>query len=211
MRIEMNEKCREIMGRKEDTGYLGRNLFLQGDKFVKDMRDHHPHDRLLKAEATRMLMKDSAKRRTRTSTQQPPSEEVSDILSTSNSTLNTSVSACLDAQSRLQALASEAEKEKRMKGMIRNKSFESVLGEQRRQAAWEGFSNNWAMGFYKNEDVISTKKRRRNKRSPRKYAHLSQTSTSLLDYNDIFTRHTSLKKYKEAFNTTASAYALRAS
>jgi hypothetical protein len=30
MRIEMNEKARDIMSRKEDTAYLGRNLFLEG-------------------------------------------------------------------------------------------------------------------------------------------------------------------------------------
>jgi hypothetical protein len=53
--------------------------------------------------------------------------------------------------------------------MIRNASFESVMQQQRRQAAWRGFADNWAMGFIKNEDVISTKKKRRNKRSPKRY------------------------------------------
>jgi len=28
MKIEMSERARDIMGRKEDTSYLGRNLFL---------------------------------------------------------------------------------------------------------------------------------------------------------------------------------------
>lgn len=28
MRTEMGEKAREVMSRKEDTAYLGRNLFL---------------------------------------------------------------------------------------------------------------------------------------------------------------------------------------
>lgn len=60
-----------------------------------------------------------------------------------------------------------------MMGAIRSSSLERVLGEQRRSAAWKGFSDNWAMGFYKNEDVISTKKRRRNKRSPKKYMNVS--------------------------------------
>lgn len=57
--------------------------------------------------------------------------------------------------------------------LIRNKSFETVLAEQKRNASWKGFSSNWAMGFYKNEDVISTKKKRRNKRSPKKYMNVS--------------------------------------
>ena len=30
MKIEMSEKARDIMSRKEDTAYLGRNLFLEG-------------------------------------------------------------------------------------------------------------------------------------------------------------------------------------
>jgi hypothetical protein len=30
MRLEMNEKARDIMSRKEDTAYLGRNIFLEG-------------------------------------------------------------------------------------------------------------------------------------------------------------------------------------
>ena len=47
------------------------------------------------------------------------------------------------------------------------------MKEQRRHAAWEGFSQNWAMGFFKNEDVISTKKKRKNKRSPKKYCNIS--------------------------------------
>jgi hypothetical protein len=53
--------------------------------------------------------------------------------------------------------------------MIKNKSFESIMLEQKRHAAWRGFSDNWAMGFYKNEDIITTKKKRRSKRSPRKF------------------------------------------
>jgi hypothetical protein len=57
--------------------------------------------------------------------------------------------------------------------MIKCKSFDNVMKEQRRHAAWEGFSQNWAMGFFKNEDVISTKKRRKNKRSPKKYCNIS--------------------------------------
>jgi hypothetical protein len=34
--------------------------------------------------------------------------------------------------------------------MIKSKSFDNVMKEQRRYAAWEGFSQNWAMGFFKN-------------------------------------------------------------
>ena len=51
--------------------------------------------------------------------------------------------------------------------MIKNKSFESVMGEQRRLAVWRGFVENWAQGFTKNEDLITTKKKRKAKKSPR--------------------------------------------
>lgn len=54
------------MGRKEDTAYLGRNIFLQGDKFLKQMKEHNPTDKTIKSEATRMLMKECAKKKSRT-------------------------------------------------------------------------------------------------------------------------------------------------
>ena len=92
--------------------------------------------------------------------------------------------------------------------MIRNASFESVMQQQRRQAAWRGFADNWAMGFIKNEEVISTKKKRRNKRSPKRYVNMTENSSDLLGYNDLFSRHASLKKYSEQFANTASSYAL---
>ena len=93
--------------------------------------------------------------------------------------------------------------------MIRNNSFDSVMQEQKRLAAWRGFADNWAMGFSKNDGVITTKKKRRNKRSPRKFVNATEASTSnLLDYNDLSSRHASLKKYREHFTATASAYAL---
>lgn len=73
MRIEMNEKARDVMSRKEDTAYLGRNLFLQGDKFLKNMREANPNERTLKTEATRMLMKECAKQKGRNPPQPDPS------------------------------------------------------------------------------------------------------------------------------------------
>ncbi len=54
-----------------------------------------------------------------------------------------------------------------MASMIKNKSFESVMGEQRRLAVWRGFVQNWAQGFTKNEDLITTKKKRKAKKSPK--------------------------------------------
>ena len=59
----MGEKAREVMSRKEDTAYLGRNLFLQGEKFLKGMREANPSEKTLKTEATRMLMKECAKQK----------------------------------------------------------------------------------------------------------------------------------------------------
>lgn len=38
MKLEVNEKARDIMSRKEDTAYLGRNIFLEGEKFLKKMK-----------------------------------------------------------------------------------------------------------------------------------------------------------------------------
>ena len=43
--------------------------------------------------------------------------------------------------------------------LIKNKSFDCVMKEQKRAAAWNGFIENWALGFCKNEDLISTKKK----------------------------------------------------
>ncbi len=63
MRMEMGEKAREVMSRKEDAAYLGRNLFLQGEKFLKGMREASPAERTLKTEATRLLMKECAKKK----------------------------------------------------------------------------------------------------------------------------------------------------
>lgn len=57
MKIEMGDKARDILGGKEDTAYLGRNLFLGGEKFLKQMKEYHPSDKVNKIEATRMLMK----------------------------------------------------------------------------------------------------------------------------------------------------------
>ena len=48
MKIEMNERSRDIMGRKEDTTYLGRNLFLQGDKYFKEMKEGNPQNKIFK-------------------------------------------------------------------------------------------------------------------------------------------------------------------
>ena len=61
MKIEMGEKARDIMSRKEDTAYLGRNIFLQGEKFLKQMKEFNPVEKVSKIEATRMLMKERAK------------------------------------------------------------------------------------------------------------------------------------------------------
>ena len=42
MKMEMDEKARDIMSRKEDTAYLGRNLFLEGEKYLKEMKVSNP-------------------------------------------------------------------------------------------------------------------------------------------------------------------------
>ena len=57
----MNQKARDIMSRKQDTAYLGRNLFLEGEKYLKEMKVVNPVTKVTKMEATRMLMKDRAK------------------------------------------------------------------------------------------------------------------------------------------------------
>lgn len=71
MKIEMNDKARDIMNRKEDTGYLGRNLFLEGEKYLKQLKDSNPSGKTLKIEATRMFMKDKAKKKGRVVVPEP--------------------------------------------------------------------------------------------------------------------------------------------
>ena len=61
--------------------------------------------------------------------------------------------------------------------MIKNGSFQDVLLAQKRQAAWQAFSNNWALGFKKNDDLITTKKKRKVRKSPKsKIIDISQNS-----------------------------------
>jgi hypothetical protein len=96
MRIEMNEKARDVMSRKEDTAYLGRNLFLQGDKFLKNMREANPSERTLKTEATRLLMKECAKQKGKVIMQADPSlsfdhSESSPATASNTSTANLSM------------------------------------------------------------------------------------------------------------------------
>lgn len=56
----MKEKSRDIMGRKEDTAYLGRNVFLDGNRHFKDMKQGTPAEKILKTEVTRLVMKECA-------------------------------------------------------------------------------------------------------------------------------------------------------
>ena len=51
--------------------------------------------------------------------------------------------------------------------MIKNESFESVLAAQKRHASWQSFSDHWALGFKKNQDLITTKKKRKVRKSPK--------------------------------------------
>ena len=58
--------------------------------------------------------------------------------------------------------------------MIKNASFSSVLSAQKRQASWQSFTNHWALGFKKNDDLITTKKKRKARKSPKqKYFDVS--------------------------------------
>lgn len=86
------------MSRKEDTAYLGRNLFLQGEKFLKGMREANPSEKTLKTEATRMLMKECAKQKGKTMPRPDPSfsEEhsyIAAVTSSNNSSVNVSMEA----------------------------------------------------------------------------------------------------------------------
>ena len=61
--------------------------------------------------------------------------------------------------------------------MIKNGSFQDVLSAQKRQAAWQAFSDHWALGFKKNDDLITTKKKRKVRKSPKsKIIDTSQNS-----------------------------------
>jgi hypothetical protein len=204
MRTEMGEKARDIMGRKEDTAYLGRNIFLQGDKFLKQMKDHHPAAKVVKIEATRMLMKETAKKKGALPVQNRPMDDNSELSSPESPSVNQSCDVSIDptvvrtpSHSKLQ--------DHRIAQHIKDHSFENVFQQQKRHAAWNGFRDNWALGFVQQQDVISTRKKRRTKRSPKqKYAGL--TGGGVLEYNDKLTRHLALKKYSETFAETASSF-----
>lgn len=83
MKVDMSEKARDIMSRKEDTVYLGRHIFMQGEKFLKNMKSSNPADKVNKIEATRMLMKERAKTKGRALRQERSSEDCSEDTSRS--------------------------------------------------------------------------------------------------------------------------------
>lgn len=128
----MSDKARDILGRKEDTAYLGRNIFLEGEKFLKQMKDHHPADKINKIEATRMLMKERAKSKGRQNLceRRINGEEVSDtshnmslnqINTSTNSTfLETSADTFLKNSD---YAAQEMKKDQQIAKMIRNGSY----------------------------------------------------------------------------------------
>jgi hypothetical protein len=62
MRKEMVEKAAEIMGRKEDNSYLGRNLIKHKEGFLKEMKETNPTEKTQNAETVRLLMKENARK-----------------------------------------------------------------------------------------------------------------------------------------------------
>ncbi len=132
MRVEMSDKARDILGRKEDTAYLGRNIFLEGEKFLKQMKDHHPADKINKIEATRMLMKDRAKSKGRQNfcERRASGEDVSETShNMSINQVNTSINSTVletSTDAYLKKSNYEAQEKKRdqqMAKMIRNGSY----------------------------------------------------------------------------------------
>lgn len=62
MRKEMVEKAAEIMGRKGDNSYFGRNLINHKEGFLKEMKETNPTEKTQNAETVRLLMKENAKK-----------------------------------------------------------------------------------------------------------------------------------------------------
>lgn len=98
-------------------------------------------------------------------------------------------------QKRRSSLAKDKSRDECVSRMIRNGSYQSVLECQKRHAAWEAFTDHWAQGFKKNDDIITTKKRRKGRKSP-KQKFFDSDDNSHLDYNDKMSRHLALKKYR---------------
>ena len=61
MRMELNEKAKNIMNRREDNSYLGRDLGIDGLQYIKQLNERRPDERKVKVGATRMLMKENGK------------------------------------------------------------------------------------------------------------------------------------------------------
>jgi hypothetical protein len=177
------------------------------------MKSSNPHDKVNKIEATRMLMKERAKSKGRAIRKEIQADELGDSVGDSSpvnrsnqsineSTLDVSTSGF---HNRMSSKEKEKAKDEQIFKMIKNASYESVLLTQKRHAAWDAFTENWAMGFKKNDDLIITKKKRRVKKSPKqKFVDISDGGE--LEYNDKMSRHIALKKYKEAFDKTAASY-----
>ena len=76
---------------------------------------------------------------------------------------------------------------------------------QKRHAAWQSFTNNWESGFKKNDDLITTKKKRKTKKEA-KQKFLDVSNCNELEYNDKMSQYQALKKFKETFEKTAASY-----
>lgn len=108
-------------------------------------------------------------------------------------------------QKKSHSVAKEKERDHQIATMIRNGSYQSVLSMQKRHAAWEAFTDHWAQGFKKNDDIIITKKKRKTKKSP-KHKFVDPDDQTPLDYHDKLTRHSALKKYRQNFEKTAASF-----
>ena len=138
MKIEMNDKARDIMSRKEDAAYLGRNLFLEGEKFIKQMKSSNPLSKVNKLEATRLLMKDRAKSKKRQCRKEQNDLDASECssgnvsMSQDASVLDMSTMSNRREDSRMR----EKERETKIAKMIKSSSYQNVMSAQKRKAAW---------------------------------------------------------------------------
>lgn len=127
------------------------------------MKGNTPADKANKSEATRMLMKERAKSKGRNNMlkERLNLEDASDVSNMSMNrggpkSLNTSMSMTSlqvstdNIDKRNNSIAKEKARDQHIATLIRNGSFESVLATQKRAAAWEAFTDNWAQGFKKN-------------------------------------------------------------
>ena len=109
--------------------------------------------------------------------------------------------------SNVNAVEQKVHNDETLRKLMKCKSTETFMQEQKRRAVWNGFSEHWRKGCEKHEDMNKTLKKKANKKAVK--PKFQTADHEILNYHDKFTRLVALKKYENAFADTASSFKLK--